>query len=184
MFLFLKHQPVSNRFCRLLFLAAIAIHLTTPAGWSKNPVNPEASYPSQPTENSSLGAIHYFRLSDKTNTFSGREEAFPIELIEYIRSNMLSSSTLIYDASGQDSKAGILSAHCLNKSCNTIKAVVTLGEEGASIWETTQTYHQDTWLDLWQKGDARVLAKDIVEKLAQDYQKELNSTISKIEIIE
>jgi hypothetical protein len=114
-----------------------------------------------------LEQIRTFRVADFHHQFSVDRHYPSPDLPSYLKSAM-NSTPALRQAEDAD---GWIHLTCTSERCNRVKAVVTAGEKGPSIWEATYGYKR-YWS--WDgKADGMKLADKIVADLAAAYQKDV-----------
>lgn len=128
-----------------------------------------------------LGELRSFDVLDIENhDFSAVRENVPGEIMEYARTAMQNDERLQYQSPAQ----GILRFTCASKDCYKIRAEVTQGFNGPVVWVTEEIYQPSMWVNTEFIPDSKKFAKQIVEKLAMDYQKAMKPVPMKINIKE
>ena len=129
-----------------------------------------------------LAALHSFGLLDmEPYDFSATRENIPAEVQEYARTALQNDGRLQYQSLAAE---GVLRFRCVNSSCATIRAEVTQGLHGPVVWATEQVYVPSIWVNVHFMPDSQKFARQIVNKLALDYQQALKPSGVKINIEE
>ena len=128
-----------------------------------------------------LGELQSFEILDiDGHDFSSSRQNVPAEVLEYARTAILNDERLRYRSPAQ----GLLRFSCANAACSKIRAEVTQGFNGPVVWQTEQTYEPSFWVNFSFMPDSKKFARQVVDKLAADYQKALKPVPVKINIQE
>ncbi len=129
-----------------------------------------------------LAAMHSFGVLDmEPYDFSAAREPIPAEVQEYARTAIQNDGRLQYQSLAAE---GVLRFRCVNSSCSIIRAEVTQGSDGPVVWATEAVYQPSIWVNVHFLPDSQKFARQIVDKLASDYQQALTPSSVKINIEE
>lgn len=183
----MRVKPVLSLFVAILLLGG-ASSLST--GWAKqkktgsNSASASADASGMiPISNSYsvLGELQSFDVLDmESHDFSSSRENVPAEVLEYARTALQNEERLRYGSPAQ----GLLRFSCANQECSRIRAEVIQGLNGPVVWQTEKTYEPNVWVNVHFMPDSKKFAKQIVDKLAMDYQKSIKPLPLKINIKE
>lgn len=111
-----------------------------------------------------LGDIRTFEVHNfEKHDFSSGREMVPPEIVEYARTAIQNDERLMYRSPGE----GIVHFSCDSPECGRIKVIVTQGEDGPVVWSTSRQFRAPIVL---KEPNSRQFAKDIVKRLASDYE--------------
>lgn len=180
-------KPVISLLLTALLLGG-ASSLST--GWAKPiRVDSNASAAAKPESGmipvsnsySVLGDLQSFDVVDmESHDFSSTRENVPAEVLEYARTALQNEERLAYGSPAQ----GLLRFSCANQDCSKIRAEVTQGLNGPVVWQMERTYQPNVLVNVHFMPDSKRFAKQIVDKLAMDYQKSIRPLPIKINIKE